>query len=103
MNRLLQALLYGPPCAEVLTGAATEQRPVTDNERQINAWRRQQYQHRLERYIRRQENPYEAEKKLVRKYETGLILLAAWNYRWTKKRLVGKTNVLQLADRKGAR
>lgn len=103
MNSFLRAIMLGPPCAEVATGMVKMPRPITDSEREINAWRRREYRERLAIYIRRQQDPDKAEKRLTRKYETGLILLAAWNARWRQREKVKARPLLHLASRREVR
>jgi hypothetical protein len=103
MNSFLRAIMLGPPCAEVATGMLTEPRPTTDSEREINAWRRRQFRARLAAYIRRQDNPDDAEITFTRQFENGLILLAAWNARWRRREKLRARPPLHLASRQGVR
>jgi hypothetical protein len=103
MNNFLRAIMLGPPCAEVATGMVKTPRPITDSEREINRWRRQEYRERLAIYIRRQQDPDKVEARFIRQYETGLIMLAAWNARWLRRAKAKSRPQLHLASRPGAR
>lgn len=101
MNRFLQALLFGPPCAEVLSGRATYPRPCTDTEREINGWRVDQFRERQKRWVRAQPDPDQAEEAVTRAFEGGLLIQAAWRARFRRKRPTVRP-VLQLAVQRRA-
>lgn len=99
MNRFLHALLFGPPGTVLLSGTATEPRPCTDTERELNAWRLAQYRQRLASWVRIQDEPEEAEKAVTRAFETGLLVRTSWLVRWARKER-GQRPVVQLASRR---